>query len=535
MLAPNAEPAVVDAPVAARADCEAVASAFPCATEAGLEVLRGGGNAMDAAVAAAWALCVCEPSASGLGGQTVILVHHGGRATSIIDGQSRAPAAASPETITRHEQQRGHRSCTIPTTPATLDWAQRRYGVLSRAQVMAPAIRIAEEGYAVTRLQHRQAGWVAEYLRDSPADALFLQDGLPPPVGSVFCQPKLGATLRRLAECGIEDFYQGEIARQIAADMEMSGGLLTAQDLASCDAPAEVEPLSIEYGGCRILSTPPPSGGLQLLVGFNVMAQLAEHGIRRPDSQWREAVALVTSAVFRERERRAGDKFAPEFGELLMSREYARQVAAGIATAHDREFSRGCGEEPGETTHLSVCDRHGLVVALTQSIQSVFGAKIAHPDLGFLYNNYLRTCPRTSHAHALAPRCRPRSNIAPTLVLHNRGKGGRPLLALGAAGSRRITSAILQVVCGVVDQGLDIEAAVMAPRVHGLVGRKVWIERPAADDALLARLHARGREPVIRPRHSYAMGAVHALQFRPDGSVAGAADPRRDGTAGGLH
>src|SRR5215813_552272 len=155
----------------------AVVTAFPLATEAGLEILRGGGNAMDAAAAAAWALSVCEPSASGLGGQTVLLVHQAGGPTRAIDGHSRAPAAASPDTITAREQRRGHRSCTIPSTPATLDWSQRKYGVLSREQVMAPAIRIATEGYRITRLQHRQTSWVAGHLRATgAAGELFLHE-----------------------------------------------------------------------------------------------------------------------------------------------------------------------------------------------------------------------------------------------------------------------------------------------------------------------------------------------------------------------
>jgi gamma-glutamyltranspeptidase/glutathione hydrolase len=172
---------------------------------------------------------------------------------------------------------------------------------------------------------------------------------------------------------------------------------------------------------------------------------------------------------------------------------------------------------------------------LTQSIQSLFGAKVAHRDLGFVYNNYLCTCPRYPHPYALGPRCRPRSNAAPTLVLPADRGTDRQLLALGAAGSRRIISALLQVISGVVDRGLDIAEAVSAPRVHGLVGRKVWIERPAASGALLARLRARRREPIIKSRLNFAMGSVQALQFLPDASVRGAADPRRDGNVGVLH
>src|SRR5262249_23212724 len=197
-----------------------------------------------------------------------------------------------------------------------------------------------------------------------------------------------------------------------------------------------------------------------------------------------------------------------------------------------RQIADRHGEEPGDTTHLSVCDRNGMIVLLTQSIQSLFGAKVAHRELGFLYNNYLCTCLRYPHPYALRPRCRPRSNIAPTLVLRRERGGDRPLLALGAAGSRRITSAILQVISGVIDRGLGVSDAVAAPRVHGLVGRKIWIERPAASEGLLARLRALGRDPIVRPPLAYAMGAVQALQFMTDGSVRGAADPRRDGAVG---
>ena len=519
------------APLPAESRPEAVATAFPLATEAALEILRAGGNAMDAAVAAAWALCACEPSASGLGGQTVLLLHGADGSTRIIDGQSRAPAAASLDTITARDQRRGHRSTTVPSTAATLDWAQRAYGTLDREHVMAPAIRIAEEGYPITALQHRQTRWVADLLRGSPTADLFLPGGRPPEVGSVFRQPKLAATLRRMSALGIDDFYRGDIARQIAADMRACGGLITEADLASCGPPTEMEPLSTIYGDHRILSAPPPAGGLQLLLGFNVLAELAASGLASSDA-WYEAIALTTSAVFREREHcpLIPGELTPHLRRTLLGRDHARRLAAGIV---DRQCAAGLAtggtEEPGDTTHLSVCDRHGTIVLLTQSIQSLFGAKVAHRDLGFLYNNYLYTCPRRPHPYALQPRCRPRSNIAPALVL----RAGHPVLALGAAGSRRIISSILQVVSGVVDRGLGIADALASPRVHGLVGRKVWIERPGADDALLTRLHARGREPVVKSR--FAMGAVHALQFMADGRVTAAADPRRDGTGGMLH
>lgn len=512
---------------------EAVATAFPLATSAGLEMLRAGGNAVDAAVAAAWALCACEPSASGLGGQTIILLRCSEGSPRVIDGHSHAPAAASPESIGKEEQRRGHRATTVPTTPATLQYAHEKYGRLRRCDVMAPAIRIAEEGYKVTPLQHRQACWVASAL-DHSAAALYLPRGAPPPIDHVFHQPALAATLRRLTDLGAEDFYRGGIARSIAQDMASRGGLITEEDLANCGPPRECEPISTCYRGHRIVTVPRPGGGPQLLLALAAIERLLPAGCRATADEWRTAIALTAAAVFRERERSAialPDRIATVLSGAFDS-DCVGAIAAELSGAVRLPAAvRSGAEEPGDTTHLTVCDRYGNVVALTQSIQSLFGAKVAHPELGFLYNNYLRTCPRRPHPYGLASRCGPRSNATPTLVLRSDDDRAPPMLALGAAGSRRITSAILQVATGVIDQRLDIAAAVAAPRVHGLTSGKVWVEAPACSEQLLKNLEARGFRPIVKSRHSYSMGAVQALHFLPEGEVRGAADPRRDGTA----
>lgn len=511
----------------------AVATAFPLATEAGQEILRAGGNAVDAAVATAWALCVCEPSASGLGGQTVMLIHFADGRACVIDGHSCAPAAVSTEIISSDQQRRGRRSSTVPSTPGTLNYAHEKHGVLARDRVMAPAIRIAEEGFPITPLHQRQTRWVADDLRASASSGLFLRNGAPPPIGYVFRQPELADTLHRLSELGAEDFYHGDIAHLIAEDMRRHDGLITEEDLANCSPPQEREPLSAVYRGYRILTVPPPGGGLQLLLAFNVLEQLELEESTAED--WYEKIALTTSVVFRERERRPVAPDDISLWDRLLSEDCARQIAAEVSEqAPEQSCVQDLAEEPGDTTHLSVADRHGNVVMLTQSIQSVFGAKVAHPALGFLYNNYLVTCPRYQHPYMLRGYCRPRSNVAPVLVLRRDSDAERPFLALGAAGSRRIISAILQVVSGVVDHDLDLAAAVAAPRVHGLLSRKVWIERPAASESLLSRLRARALQPIVKPRHAYAMGAVQALQFMSDGEIIAAADPRRDGAAAVL-
>lgn len=470
-----------------------IATAFPAATQAGADIFRAGGNAIDAAVAAAWALSVCEPAGSGLGGQTILLIRLTTGRIIVVDGHSYAPAAVSRRTVRPAQQHRGYRATTVPSTPATLGDAQSRYGILSRQQVMEPAIRLASEGYHITPLQHRQLRRHRRFLRASPQTArLFLKEGKPFAVGEVFRQLELAGTLRRLAESGIEDFYRGAIAREIAADMHAHDGLLTLEDLEACRLPVEREPVRGRYRGYEAVSTPSPSGGEQLLRALTLLEQ-RELIPQAPRGTWYHAIAEVILAVFRE-----------------------------------REGSRSSFvEEPGETTHLCAADRQGNVVALTQSIQTHFGAGVAHPSCGFLYNNYLTTCPRHRHPHRLRSRCQPRSNAAPMLILHS---DAQPYLALGAAGSRRITSAIVQVLSALIDRGLPLAKAIALPRVHATLNSQLWLERCGILKRLAARLTGDYRKVVTKKRFSDSLGVVQALQFVEGLPSIAAADPRRDGS-----
>jgi gamma-glutamyltranspeptidase/glutathione hydrolase len=513
----------------------AVATAFPLATDAAIETLQAGGNAMDAAIAAAWALSVCEPASSGVGGQTTLLFYKADGTIRVIDGHSYAPKGASLEAITKSKQRNGYRSCTIPSTPATLEYARRKYGTLPSSQLLVPAIRIAEEGYPITTLQHRQARWAARYLRESAETSrFFLRDGAPMPEGAIFRQPVLARTLRRLGDESIEDFYHGHIAGLIAEDMRQNGGLITEEDLATCDLPVERAALCSEYRGYEVLTAPSPGGGLQVLLALRFLEEFAPRGFSGDLEEWYEAIALAIYSAFREREKSplSPEAATPSHTDWVLDKDRVRRLAARLQehTVSIDEALSGV-EEPGDTTHLTVADGAGSVVALTQSIQSLFGAKVANASLGFLYNNYLRTCPRKTHPYQLGSRCQPRSNCAPTIVLKKGTVAKVPVLALGAAGSRRITSAIAQVASAVIDRALTITEAVAAPRVHALLSKKVWIERPAANESLLKKLEERSMKPIIRRALNYDLASVQALQWLPDGNLLGAADPRRDGTA----
>jgi gamma-glutamyltranspeptidase/glutathione hydrolase len=510
------------------------ATAFASATEAATEILRAGGNAIDAAVAAAWALSVCEPSGSGLGGQTTMLIKFGGGRCIVVEGHSYAPKAVSKERLSRAQQKTGYGACTIPSTPATLGFAQKHYGRLTLEQVMEPAIRLAEQGYTITRLQRRQLNWCRKVLRKNPAaERLFLKDGRAFAVGETFRQKTLAATLRRLARHGVEDFYYGQIAQLIAEDMKRNGGLMTAEDLSQCVLPIEREPISANYRGYEVLTAPAPAGGLQVLLGLKIIEQLISDTSSGDADNWYQVLADTVYAVFHERNNSGihARDFTPSLCRRLLSEQHAIEIANNMRGSCDEAEVGVNTEEPGETTHLCTADDKGNVVSLTQSIQSLFGAKVANGKLGFLYNNYLSTCPRRQHPHQLGSHCLPRSNVAPTVVLTN---NLRPVLALGAAGSRRITSSILQVISNVIDRGMSLEQAMAAPRVHALQSRKIYLERPAATDALCKAFEKRFRKVIIKPAKSYTMASVQAIGFREDDTVAGAADPRRDGTASGV-
>ncbi|KKL51967.1 hypothetical protein LCGC14_2290210, partial [marine sediment metagenome] len=434
------------------------------------------------------------------------------------------------------QQHKGYRSVVVPSLPAVLGYAQQHFGRLSLERVMRPAIRLAEEGYPISRLQRRQLGWCLADLRASAATReLFLKRGRRYRVGETFRQERLAETLGRLADAGVQDFYHGEIARAIVEDMRAGGGLISDEDLSAHDAPVRCGPISTAYRGGLVLSTPPPAGGLQVCVGLRLMEELSRGQAPSDPDDICAMAAEVIRAVFHERERWSVHPrdVSPSLLRWLLSADRIGELSQRVTSAMNEptpaDLSPGDPGDSGETTHLCTADAEGNVVSLTQSIQSLFGAKVANARLGFLYNNYLRTCPRHRHPYALAGGCVPRSNASPTIVLSD----GAPILALGAAGSRRIVSSVLQVVAGVFQQGLSCADALDAPRVHAQSPRTLHIERPAATEPLLRRLRARFPRQRMRARHSYFMGAVQAIHRLEAGWV-GAADPRRGGTVAGV-
>ncbi|UCF34344.1 MAG: gamma-glutamyltransferase [Phycisphaerales bacterium] len=500
-----------------------VSTAHYRATEAGVKILEAGGNAVDAAVAAAFALGVCEPASSGLGGQTMMLVHLvEPRRTFALDGSSRAPNRATPESLSKPDRRRGYKATTVPSTPAVLRYAIDTHGKLKLDRVLEPAIRLAEEGYEVTMLQYLLTRRELKHLRKTTAAPLFLRDsGKPYLAGSLFRQPVLARTLRRLAKEGTEDFYVGRIAEQIHRDMRRNGGLLHKDDLAQIPHPIERKPITGRLEGSRVFTFPPPGAGRTLIEMLNVFQQLPPN---RRDFDTPDGAVMLAETVrraFLDRQDRPFDpSFFPQVStERMLKEDYARLVARQIARrvrAH------------GETTHLSVMDREGNAVSLTQSIERVYGACVANPELGFLYNNYMSAFEYAdmSHPYCMRPNAAPWASVAPTIVF----RGRKPWLALGSPGSDRITSSMFQVLIRL--QTLPPLAAVDAPRLHCSLQGKVSLEATRMRDDIVPALQRHGYVIDRRDPYSFYLGCVQ-LVVREGDDFIGVADPRRDGSAAG--
>ncbi len=535
-----------------------VSTAHYSATAAGVQTLEQGGNAVDAAVAAALALGVCEPAASGLGGQTMMLVHdvRAGR-TVALDGSSRAPNRALVERFAdlSADRRRGHLATTVPSSVAVYAHALETFGRLGWATVLEPAIVLAEDGYEVSVLQQRLARRELRHLRSGSASRFFLVEGRRAlRAGTTLVQPVLARTLRRLAEEGFEDFYLGETARLIHEDMEANGGILLADDLAQIPRPIERQPLAGRFGRDRLLTMPLPGAGRTLVEMINIHQSLPRHlrDIDTPDGAVCLAETIRLALVDRQDRPFDPNLYSQASDKQMLSRRYARalaqqmmqrfghgnaarrppsgngEAARGSATGDDAAGVPRLPSDSGETTHLSVMDSEGNAVALTQSIENVYGSCAASPELGFLYNNYMNAFQTEdpSHPYYLRPNAVPWANVAPTIVF----KEHTPWLAIGSPGSERIPPAILQVLLRLAKSS-PLEA-VAAPRLHCSLEGVVSVEASRMATDMLSALEDAGFELNRREPYSFYMGCVQMV-MNDRGRLIGVADPRRDGAAGG--
>lgn len=492
------------------------------ATAVAVGILEKGGNAIDAAAAAAFALGVCEPAASGLGGQTMILYHNAELGKTIaLDGSSRAPHRIEPGELSKTKRLRGHAASTVPSTLAVLAYALNTYGSFELDTILKPSIGLAQKGYKVTELQNSLTRRELKHLKNGSASQFFLKNNKPYSIGAIFKQPVLASTLKKIAENGVEEFYQGSIAQIIHNDMVENDGLIRDDDLAQIPWPIERKPLSCRFNGKQVLTFGEPGAGRTLVEMLNVVSHFPKTMLN-PDTP--EGALNLCEIIRRANIDRRDRPFDPNFypqvqGKQMLKKEYGKFIAEQIKTRFKGK---------GETTHLSVMDKFGNVVALTQSIERVYGSFAASPNLGFLYNNYMSAFDYDdiSHPNYLRPAAVPWASVAPTIVMKNK----KPYLAIGSPGSERITSAIMQVLLRLNYQ--SPYDAVSAPRLHCSIGGRVSMEASRMRDDIPHLLEKHGYNVDMRDPYSFYLGCVQLVVHEGEEFI-GVADPRRDGSAGG--
>lgn len=537
-------------PVAARRGM--VVSEQALASQAGLEILQAGGNAMDAAVAVGFALAVALPNAGNLGGGGFMIVHEArsGRDYA-LDFRETAPLGAARDMYLDANGQvvdgrslHTHQAVGVPGTVAGLTHALARWGSLPLTQVMAPAIRLAQQGYPVSPTLADALARNAAPMGQWPATrAIFWRTGRPLQAGERLIQHDLAHSLRLIAQQGADAFYRGSIGARIAAEMARHGGLITMRDLAGYRA-VERPPIIGDYRGHRIVTMPPPSsGGIHLVQILNMMEAwpVAEWGAG--SAQTLHHMAEAMKLAYADRAQYLGDTdFVPVPVTGLVSKAYARGLAVDIAPDHARPAADiGSGKpqpyESSQTTHFSVADAAGNAVAVTYTLNTNFGSGIVAEGTGILLNNEMddfSAKPGVANvygltggeANAIQPGKRPLSSMTPTIVL----RAGRPWLVTGSPGGARIITTVLETVVDAIDFGMNPAEAAAQPRFHHQwQPDELRVEKGFSPDTL-DLLRGYGHRVVVRP----AMGKTQTILIR-DGVLYGATDPRGpDGAALGY-
>ncbi|MGB6243034.1 MAG: gamma-glutamyltransferase, partial [Castellaniella sp.] len=526
-----------------------VVSEQELASQAGLAMLKAGGNAVDAAVAVGFTLAVVLPNAGNLGGGGFMMVHTAQDGKDIaLDFREMAPGKASRDMyldaqgkVVDGRSLFTHLAVGVPGSVAGLTHAQQRWGKLTLAQVMAPAIRLAEQGYTVSQPLAEALGKTAKTMGQWPATrAIFWRNGQPLKAGDRLVQKDLAHSLRLIAGQGADVFYRGAIGQKIAAEMARHGGLITRQDLAQYRV-VEREPIVGNYRGYRVVTMPPPSsGGIHLVQILNMMEGWPISDWGAGSAQTIQHMAEAMKLAYADRSEYLGDTdFVKVPVAGLISKTYARTLAATIDAKRARpssDIKPGHPQpyESDQTTHFSVADSEGNAVAVTYTLNTNFGSGIVADGTGILLNNEMddfSAKPGVANvygliggeANAVQAGKRPLSSMTPTLVM----KDGRPWLVTGSPGGARIITTVLETVVDAIDFGMNPAEAAAQPRFH----HQWWPDQLRVEKGLspdtLALLRGYGQHVSIMP----TMGRTQTIQIR-DGGMYGAADPRNpDGAA----
>lgn len=527
-----------------------VVTVEPHATDIGAEILQQGGNAVDAAVAVGFALAVTHPSAGNLGGGGFMLIRLADGRTTFIDFRERAPVQATdnmyldPKGQPTKDSDVGYRASGVPGTVRGLELAQRKYGMKTWKQVIHPAWRLAAKGFVLSYGQAAGLKANQDRLGRFPeSNRIFLRNGRFYETGEVFKQPELARTLKRLMQRGAKDFYEGETAHLLAADMETHGGLITLEDLQSYRA-VEREPLTGSYRGYSILTAPPPSsGGIGILQILGMLEPIDLQAAGAGSAQATHYMAEAMRRYFADRSRYLGDPdFYPVPAAALLDPNYIASRRQSIDPNHatpsaSLSFGSLPGHESQETTHYSIVDAEGNAVSVTYTLNGSYGSGVTATGTGILLNNEMDDF--SSHpgapnqaqmayagdANSIQPRKTPLSSMTPTIVLRD----GKLYAVLGSPGGPTIINTVIEVLVNLVDFKMNMADAVNWPRFHHQwMPDQLQVERGFSPDTI-DLLKARGHKvEVISQQGQVAAITVNGAWLE------GAADPRAEGTAKGY-
>jgi gamma-glutamyltranspeptidase/glutathione hydrolase len=540
------------APVAAEHGM--VVTAQHLATQVGVDVLKRGGNAVDAAVAVGYALAVVYPAAGNLGGGGFMTLQLADRRKTFLDFREKAPLAASANmyldkdgNVVKGLSTYGHLAVGVPGSVSGLEYAREKYGTQARPTLIKPAVQLAQHGFTLTQGDVDILQTATEAFRKDPATAaIFLNHGQPYKVGDKLVQKDLAKTLQTISQRGTDGFYKGQVGAAIAQSSKQGGGIITPADLAQYRT-RELAPIECDYRGYHLVSAPPPSsGGVVICEMLNILEgyPLKELGFRSAQSVHYQIEAMRHAYV--DRNSYLGDPdFVSNPVARLTDKAYAAQIRAVIDPDHaaiSKDLKPGVAPHEGtNTTHYSIADRWGNAVAVTYTLNDWFGAKVTAAGTGVLLNNEMDDFTAKigvpnlyglvqGEANAIAPGKRPLSSMSPTIL----SQSGQPVLVLGTPGGSRIITAVLLTLLNTIDYGMSLQEAVDAPRFHQQWLPEVTsVENFALSPDTRKLLEASGQKlgPAQPANHVTAvMIGAPSLGGKPMGSnrFYGANDPRRN-------
>lgn len=529
-----------------------VATANVYASQAGLAVLKAGGNAVDAAIAVSYALGVVEPQSSGIGGGGFMLIHTADGEDAFIDFREVAPAEQTAYTWLDANgnvknggkaNQLGGLAVAVPGTVAGMEMALEKYGsgLLTRKAIMTPAIELATRGFHVGSFQYNQTMEKLSSIQkyDAIRKYYLKENGALYKTGEVFKHPDLAKTLTMIAENGADAFYKGEVAEAMLAEIKKYGGVMNQADLDNYEAKLR-EPVTGTYRGYQVVSCPPPSsGGTHIIQILNVLENYDIGSMKVNSAEYLHLWSETLKATFADREAYMADTDFVQNVPLsgLTNKEYAKTIADKI-TNRSQTWMPG---EPSEyvhdsTTSFSVADKYGNIVTVTQTLECSFGSCVAVPGYGFVLNDEMHDFSTNPNSvNCVQGKKHPLSSMSPTIILK---EDGSPFMTLGTPAGLRIYTTLAQVISKVIDHGMNLQDAIDCARIYDN-GGKAGIEYETGckyqiTGDTIAALKAMGHTTTQKGQWKIYFGGVQGVMYTEDGQLFGAADPRRDGKALGY-